>query len=164
MRHRDLRERVEASVPPSDLEARQRSNVTDRLIPYWTRIDNQNSMGVPIELRCPFLDHRIVELGFRLPLVFFIRDGWTKWIMRVALGDDLPAKVTWRREKMGFPFPLSDWLEGSRGHFMSILADLDSPFIDGTSLAANYDRLREVDPSYLWNVLSIGLWWRASIQ
>jgi len=129
------------------------------LIPYWTRIDNQNSMGVPVELRCPFLDHRVVELGFRLPVEYFIQDGWTKWILRVALNDDLPESVAWRREKMGFPFPLSDWLGQSRSHLMSALADLDCPFVDFESLRDNYERLRQVDPNYLWNVLSLSLWW-----
>ena len=159
-----FRERVPMSRPPCELEARQRSNMSNRMIPYWTRIDNQNSMGVPIELRCPFLDHRVVELGFHLPVEYFIRDGWTKWILRVALNDDLPAKVAWRREKMGFPFPLSDWLDQSKTHLMSALADLDCPFVDSRSLHENYDRLRDTDPNYLWYVLSLSLWWVKSIQ
>jgi asparagine synthase (glutamine-hydrolysing) len=154
-----FRERVPMSRPPSELEARQRANMDTWLIPYWTRIDNQNSMGVPVELRCPFLDHRVVELGFRLPVEYFIQDGWTKWILRVALNDDLPESVAWRREKMGFPFPLSDWLGQSRSHLMSALADLDCPFVDFESLRDNYERLRQVDPNYLWNVLSLSLWW-----
>jgi len=159
-----FRERVPMSHSPAELEARQRSNISNRLIPYWTRIDNQNSMGVPIELRCPFLDHRVVELGFRLPIEYFIRDGWTKWILRVALKEDLPAKVAWRREKMGFPFPLSGWLDQSKSHLMSALADLDCPFVDSGSLHDNYDRLRDIDPNYLWNVLSLSLWWADSMQ
>jgi asparagine synthetase B (glutamine-hydrolysing) len=133
-------------------------------IPYWTRIDNQNSMGVPIELRCPFLDHRVVELGFRLPVEYFIRDGWTKWILRLALNRDLPEKVAWRREKMGFPFPLSDWLSRSKSHLMSSLADLDCPFVDSGCLHDNYDRLREIDPNYLWYILALSLWWMDAIQ
>lgn len=160
----DLRERIGASTPPSELEARQRSNVTDWLIPYWTRIDNQNSMGVPIELRCPFLDHRIVELGFRLPVDFFIRDGWTKWILRLALDHDLPENVAWRREKMGFPFPLSNWLDRSKTALLTALENHDCPLIDRPLLIRNYERLRTADPNYLWNVLSLGLWWRSSIE
>ena len=157
-----LRKRLTMSHPPTELEARQRSNMNDWLIPYWTRIDNQNSMGVPVELRCPFLDHRAVELGFRLPVEFFIHDGWTKWILRVALNGDLPVKVAWRREKMGFPFPLSDWLNQSKPHLMAALADLDCPFVDSEILRDNYERLRQVDPNYLWNVLSLSLWWVGS--
>jgi asparagine synthase (glutamine-hydrolysing) len=161
---RGLRGRSTMSQPPCELEARQRSNMDTWFIPYWTRIDNQNSMGVPIELRCPFLDHRVVELGFRLPVEYFIHDGWTKWILRLALNRDLPEKVAWRREKMGFPFPLSDWLSRSKSHLMSSLADLDCPFVDSASLHDNYDRLREIDPNYLWYILALGLWWVDAIQ
>jgi asparagine synthase (glutamine-hydrolysing) len=121
-------------------------------------------MGVPVELRCPFLDHRVVELGFRLPIEYFIRDGWTKWILRVALNKDLPAEVAWRREKMGFPFPLSVWLEQSKSHLLSALADFDCPFVDFENLSSNYERLRQVDPNYLWYVLSLSLWWVGSAQ
>ena len=159
-----LRKRTMMSRPPSELEARQRSNIDTWFIPYWTRIDNQNSMGVPVELRCPFLDHRVVELGFRLPVEFFIHDGWTKWILRVALNGDLPAEVAWRREKMGFPFPLSVWLDQSKSQLMSALTDLDCPFVDLKNLSTNYERLRQVDPNYLWYVLSLSLWWVDSIQ
>jgi asparagine synthase (glutamine-hydrolysing) len=154
-----IRKSVAKSFPPSELEARQRANIDNWLIPYWTRIDNQNSMGVPIELRCPFLDHRVVELGFRLPINYFIRNGWTKWILRIALDDDLPTKVAWRREKMGFPFPLKKWLTQSKPHLMEALVDLECPVIDIEILQRSFDHLCDADPNYLWYTLSLGLWW-----
>ena len=79
--------------------------MTDWLMNYWLRIDNQNSMGVPLELRLPFLDYRVVEFGFTLPMEFLIRDGWMKWLLRCAMEDLLPRDVVWRKRKMGFPFP-----------------------------------------------------------
>jgi len=121
-------------------------------------------MGVPVELRCPFLDHRVVDLGFSLPLEFFIHDGWTKWILRVALGNDLPATVAWRREKMGFPFPLEIWLTQSEAYFMTALVDLDCPFVDVGILRRSFGYLCKTDPNYLWYVLSLSLWWEALIQ
>ena len=121
-------------------------------------------MGVPIELRCPFLDHRVVELGFRLPMTYLIRDGWTKWILRIALHNDLPEEVVWRRHKMGFPFPRAGLLGQSKTHLLLALVDLECPFIDPEILRTHYDLLREVDANYLWNVLSFGLWWKTSIQ
>lgn len=159
-----FRERVPMRHPPFELEARQRANMEVWLIPYWTRIDNQNSMGVPIELRCPFLDHRVVELGFRLPVEYFIHDGWTKWILRVALNDVLPEKVAWRREKMGFPFPLAEWLDRSRSHLMSAFADLDCPYVDSKILSENYERILQIDPNYLWYIVSLSLWWVEAVR
>jgi asparagine synthase (glutamine-hydrolysing) len=40
---------------------------------------------VPIEIRAPFLDYRVVEFAFGLPISYFIRDGWLKWILREAM-------------------------------------------------------------------------------
>ena len=117
-------------------------------------------MSVPIELRCPFLDHRVVELGFRLPVEYLIHRGWTKWILRVALEDELPNSVSWRKRKMGFPFPLAHWLIESRTSLLVHLADRPSPFIDHALLARNYDQLVTLNPTYLWHLLSVGLWWK----
>ena len=72
---------------------------------YWLRIDNQNSMGVPLELRSPFLDYRVVEFGFTLPMEFLIRDGWMKWILRSAMEDLLPARCGMAKAEDGLPVP-----------------------------------------------------------
>ena len=90
------------------------------LMNYWLRIDNQNSMGVPLELRLPFLDYRVVEFGFTLPLGLLMRDGWMKWLVRRTMRDRLPAEVVWRKRKMGFPFPLKEWLGQFRDRILSM--------------------------------------------
>lgn len=143
---------------PSEFEARLNANLTQRLIPYWTRIDNQNSMSVPIELRCPFLDHRVVELGFRLPAEYLIHHGWTKWILRVALQHDLPDEVTWRRRKMGFPFPLDVWLTENKDRLLAILAERPSRFVDLGVLSRNFEQIIELNQIYLWHLLCLGMW------
>jgi asparagine synthase (glutamine-hydrolysing) len=67
---------VSAHAGPSDnIDQRMIDYMSHWLMNYWLRIDNQNSMGVPLELRLPFLDYRVVEFGFTLPLEFLIRDG-----------------------------------------------------------------------------------------
>ncbi len=146
------------TAAPIELEARLRDNFARRLIPYWTHIDNQNSMGVPIELRCPFLDHRVVELGFQLPIEYLIHRGWTKWILRRAIEEDLPDVVTWRRHKMGFPFPLQRWLIESADRLVSLLPESAGSFINPVSLDTNYGLLNKLNPEYLWKVLALGLW------
>lgn len=145
---------------PTTLEALLKANVTRRLIPYWTHIDNQNSMGVPIELRSPFLDHRVVELGFRLPVEYLIHRGWTKWNLRLAMQRDLPDAVTWRRRKMGFPFPLALWLTAGRARLLESIDATPCPYIDHELLRSSYDRLVNASPGHLWRLLSVGLWWQ----
>jgi len=138
--------------------------MTDWRMSYWVRIDNQNSMGVPVELRCPFLDHRLVEYAFRLPLEYLIHDGWLKWILRRAMAPHLPADIVWRRKKMGFPFPLLSWLARRKPELLRALDSLDCPFVDMPALRQAYDPLRAGNPRRLWCILSVALWWKRCVQ
>ncbi|MEO7049096.1 MAG: asparagine synthase-related protein, partial [Ferruginibacter sp.] len=58
-----------------------------------------------------FLYHELVEFVFSLPPSYKIHNGWTKWIMRSAFNDIIPAGITWRKDKIGFEPPQQSWLE-----------------------------------------------------
>lgn len=47
------------------------------------------------------IGHRVVELAFRIPVGYLVRQGWTKWILRKAVEDVVPRPVTWRRKIRG---------------------------------------------------------------
>lgn len=69
------------------------------------------SMGVSLETRAPYLDHRVAQLAWRLPLRFRIRDGQTKWIIRQLLYRYVPGELV-ERPKMGFAVPIDSWIRG----------------------------------------------------
>ena len=130
---------------------------------YWLRVGNLASMGVPIEIRAPFLDHRVVEFVFGLPVSYLIRDGWLKWILRDAMKGMLPPEIVWRTNKMGFPFPYRQWLEASKQRFFSTLSGTDVPYVDLSVLRERYDGLAAKDPLMLWRMIVIALWWKKCI-
>lgn len=69
------------------------------------------SMAVALEVRPPILDHRVVELAWRLPRKFHVRDGQTKWLLRKVADRYIPREML-ERPKMGFIVPMADWLRG----------------------------------------------------
>ena len=67
------------------------------------------SMGVSLETRAPFLDHRVVELATRIPIDMKIKNGKGKQILRKILYKYVPKELI-ERPKQGFSIPLGEWL------------------------------------------------------
>jgi asparagine synthase (glutamine-hydrolysing) len=73
---------------------------------------DQMSMAASIESRVPFLDHPLTEWLAGIPQSMKLRGLTTKFILREAMRDKLPAAIL-QRGKMGFPVPVGAWLRGS---------------------------------------------------
>lgn len=69
------------------------------------------AMALGLETRVPFLDHRLVEFSWRLPLAMKCRDGLSKWILRQILYKHVPSSLI-ERPKSGFGIPIDIWLKG----------------------------------------------------
>src|SRR5262249_25023355 len=118
-----LREELPTALDEILGTLRERSRSRDDLAPflwfdqtYFLPDDILNkadrmSMAHSLEVRPPFLDHRIVEFAATLPASLKIRGSRQKILLRELMRDKLPASVL-SRKKVGFDIPAHDWLRG----------------------------------------------------
>lgn len=109
-----------------------------RVLPSILRNFDRASMAHGVEIRAPFMDWRLVCFCFGLPIRAKIRDGYSKAILRRAIGDLLPDEVRTRKSKMGFVSPTEDWISGPLlPYIMDWVGSrdfLDSPIWDGKAV------------------------------
>ncbi|MFE3290944.1 asparagine synthase (glutamine-hydrolyzing) [Rhodococcus sp. NPDC059234] len=124
------------------------------------------SMAASLELRPPFLDHRLVELAFSLPSVVKVRRGTTKWVVKEVARQYLPSEVVTRR-KVGFTVPLDSWFRGGLRDMAYDLLTGPSSFVGATFDRAAVDRLlaghsagTRNEQRRIWTLLSLEVWHR----
>ncbi|MDR2417058.1 MAG: asparagine synthase (glutamine-hydrolyzing), partial [Holosporales bacterium] len=131
-----------------------------------TKVDRA-SMRVALEVRVPLLDHRVVELSWRLPQRMKIRQGITKWALREVLYKRVPHSLI-ERPKMGFGFPIHAWLRGPLRAWVEDLLDEPSLSRQGILNALMIQdmwqtHLNGTNEGYrLWDVLVFQSWLRAN--
>jgi asparagine synthase (glutamine-hydrolysing) len=102
-----------ASVPVwecRDIASRQIADIEKYSVPALTHYEDRNSMAHSLEVRHPFLDHRLVEFLITLSPQLKIQNGWTKHVLREAF-PELPDAIRWRRDKQAFLTPEKRWLQ-----------------------------------------------------
>ena len=82
------------------------------ILPTLLRNYDRYSMASGVEIRMPFMDHRLVTYTFSLPWTSKIGGTYTKRIMRDALKGILPEQIRTRRDKIGWNAPLHEWFKG----------------------------------------------------
>lgn len=125
------------------------------------------TMAASVELRVPFLDHRLVEFAARLPVSLKIRNGETKYLLKKVMEPYLPRDVIYRT-KAGFPVPVSDWFKnGLNGLATEMLLDPKSEvsgFIDLGCLRKMLERHKAGVHDFsneLWGLVVLEYWFQA---
>ena len=85
---------------------------------------DHTSMAFSIESRMPFMDYRLVEFLASVPACYKMRDGWTKYLARLAFDGKLPDEINWRKDKMGWPIPEKKWFYGNLNRWF--IANIES--------------------------------------
>src|SRR5436190_4012227 len=124
------------------------------------------SMAHSVEVRPPFLDHRLVEFAAKLPASLKIRGGQQKVILKELMKDMLPPAIL-ERPKIGFDIPAHEWLRGpllplltdALHHGASQYGDVFRPEVMHNLLRLHLERKANLG-YHLWGLLILFLWMR----
>jgi asparagine synthase (glutamine-hydrolysing) len=140
----------------------------ETILPTLLRNYDRYSMANGVEVRMPFLDHRVVCLAFSLPWHAKIRNGYSKAILRDAMAPYMPAEIAYRKTKIGFNAPIMDWMRGPlREFFLDAVesrAFRESELIHPARAAAQVRKLiRTASPTFAqgeraWTLLAPYFW------
>ncbi|MFM2385858.1 MAG: hypothetical protein RL660_615 [Bacteroidota bacterium] len=131
------------------------------LLPALLQVEDRMSMAHGIESRVPFLDHKLVELAAAMPANVKFQNGTLKKILTDTFASELPRSVLERKNKMGFPVPLNDWIKGDLKEFVSDIFGSQKAkqrhYIYGQALQASLENEKQFGRK-IWGLLSLELW------
>lgn len=155
-----------SALAPKERGAREQFVELHTILPdsVLMKVDKM-SMAHSLEVRPPFLDHRVVEYCYSLPTNMKLRGFTTKWLLKTAMENRLPAGIA-QRKKQGFSIPMKNWIRGDLLEFTH-----DTVFSSG--LVADYFNVpalrgfwqehqqRRSNHSHLfWTLLNLSIWER----
>jgi asparagine synthase (glutamine-hydrolysing) len=121
------------------------------------------SMLTSLEIRSPYLDHRIIEFAFRQVPDNFRATLRKRKIIPCRLAKSLLPKELDLKRKQGFTMPLHQWFKGSWGtYFEQVLREADSSLFDQTVIRQliNYQRRGFLNSQRLFALVIFELWRR----
>ncbi len=142
----------------ANLSNRIRADFEWLRIPYWCNTMDKSMMEIPVEVRMPFLDYRLVEFTSRLPISYIYRNGWTKYILREAMEGLLPPKVLWRTQKQGFLAPTRKWLDYHQSDVEDLLHRTKSTLSAFVNIDAVIRDYRTIPYKVLWRITNLAKW------
>ena len=115
---------------------------------------DQMAMAHAIEVRVPYLDHRLVEHVLGLSPRIRLAGPGPKPLLRAAVAGDLPREVL-DRPKMGFTFPFDPWMRADAGELEAL--SLEHPALDRRAVAAVWEgfRARDLHWSRPWALVAL---------
>ena len=161
---RPIYDRYQATVPsPAHLDWMSYLDLNLRLPELLLMRVDKMTMGVSLEARVPFLDHKFVEFAMSIPPHVKLQNGTLKYILKRAVRGVIPDTLI-DRPKQGFGVPVYEW-------FFSTLGDVMQRELEDFCRETDYfdyqavQRLMQngVGP-HVWYLLNFALWWKEFIR
>ena len=134
------------------------------ILPTLLRNYDRYSMASGVEVRMPFMDHRLVTYTFSLPWTSKVGGTYTKRIMRDSLKGILPEQIRTRRDKIGWNAPLHEWFKGPLKNEIENMIEKKDLSKKVKNYWKKFQKIRNPiysDGQNLWRVLMPELWKRS---
>lgn len=133
--------------------------ITYTNLPALLRFEDKNSMRHSVETRLPFLDYKALECALNTDSEIKIKDGWTKYILRMIIKDKLPQNVVFRKNKLGFNAPDKSWISSIDSQIISEIKN--SKIINKISnIDALLSKIDKINDLLKFRLYSIAVWER----
>lgn len=138
------------------------------LLPALLHVEDRVSMAVSLESRVPILDTRIMELVASAPPAMKFKGGKTKALLKSAVENIVPTGILQRKDKMGFPVPLSEWM--GKGVVREFVIDTLLSKASRERGLYRHDALENMIKNQgvigrqLWGALNLELWFQTYID
>jgi len=133
------------------------------LLPALLQVEDRMSMAHGLESRVPFLDHPLVEFAATVPADIKFKGGNMKHFLKQVFAKEIPLEILNRRDKMGFPVPLKEWMGGDLKDFamdiFSTMASKKRPFINSNAVLKNFGGESRFSRK-TWGLMSLELWYQ----
>lgn len=139
------------------------------LLPALLQVEDRASMHSGLESRVPLLDPKIMRLAMSIPPTIKFKGGKLKNVLREAVAGLVVPEVLQRKDKMGFPVPLGEWMRRPPVHdFVCDILLSDSSRQRGIYSLQALETLTDADGGgsqrALWGALCLELWFRTFID
>ncbi|WP_010304047.1 asparagine synthase (glutamine-hydrolyzing) [Candidatus Odyssella thessalonicensis] len=161
-----LRELYNSNVSPEPIDQLQSAYCHGWLVEDLLMKADKMSMATSLELRVPFLDHKLVEWAARLPLEWkvgsFYKGFTTKRILRSFAEKRIPQEII-KRPKQGFPVPAYKWVKEDLFEFAKETLEGSSlkPYIKTEELLRLLHNLKrgQINADHkVWNLIILAKW------
>ncbi len=137
------------------------------LLPGLLHVEDRVSMAHGLESRVPFLNHKLVEFVATIPANIKFKNGTLKKVLINAMKHELPKDVYKRKNKMGFPVPLNEWVNNGLGSYVHDIFNSQKSkdraifnsdeILNGLHTEGKFGRK-------IWGLLSLELWHKQFID
>ena len=131
------------------------------LLPGLLQVEDRMSMAWGLESRVPLIETKLVEFAATMPANIKFQDGNLKMVLVDTIKDLLPKSIIERKNKMGFPVPLNQWINGELSGFIKeIFSQKNSQsrlYIDNRNVINTLQKSGQFGRQF-WGMLSLEIW------